>query len=235
MDDMNTATAAVAHAVAAHSGTATGLPDFREAAMILGLSDAVVCSASGLRTDYDLALSGSPIPKATVGLQDEEADINNACLFLAAKLCEEPRRMRDIINATHLAVSATLLTDSRQYWRMKEGLLIAEQRLLRSMAYAAKAPQTHVLLLNCLRAIRVNHDLYELSLSIMNDCAICASGSNPQNREYVAAVIFLGATLLGDTLPISLHELLEVNEGCMASICHAVLDQYEPQRNARCD
>ena len=85
----------------------------RGAATTLGLSDRTLSTAAAYA-----ASCSNPL------VDDAEASHCAAALFLAAKTCEEPRRIRDVLNATHLSRTQELLTDSQAYWARKEQLTL---------------------------------------------------------------------------------------------------------------
>ena len=188
----------------------------RGAATTLGLSDRTLSTAAAYA-----ASCSNPL------VDDAEASHCAAALFLAAKTCEEPRRIRDVLNATHLSRTHELLTDSQAYWARKEQLTLGEQRLLRALGYDTACTDAQVLLLNALRAFGAPRALYELSVAMLNDGAgACAC---LPARVSVAAAITLGAAALEVPLPAHWQRTLEVDGDpqALAAACHAMLDAYD--------
>ena len=141
-------------------------------------------------------------------------------------MCEEPRRIRDVLNATHLAQTDELLRDSHTYWARKEALILTEQRLLRELGFDTSCDDVQVLLLNALRALGAPHALYELSIALLNDGAHTSTGLPARLR--VAAALSLAADALEVTLPTHWQHTLEVaGDKQLEAACHAVLDVYD--------
>ena len=57
------------------------------------------------------------------------------CLFLASKIGECPRRLRDVINVTHRLASKDTLCLDREYWHSKQQVVHMEQIILRTLAF----------------------------------------------------------------------------------------------------
>ena len=129
---------------------------YRRAAVVLALSNACVCTVvallraygeqqrcvTGARRDASAtptAASRAPPTSAASATLDEVTA--TAGLFLASKLEEEPRGIRDVFNAMRLArdPSAPLVALDSAYWEMKELVVEQEQQILRSVAFDVNA------------------------------------------------------------------------------------------------
>ena len=183
----------------------------RAAASTLALSDRTLGAASAYSRSSPAASS---------------SDVATASVFLAAKACEEPRRVRDVINAVHLAQEHELLRDSREYWARKERAVLDEQLLLRAMGYHTDRADTQVLLLNVLRALNAPRALYELCIALVNDGGLACAAF--PSRVLVAAAMAVGATALDVQLPAHWQRVLEVDgDEQVAAACDALLDAYD--------
>lgn len=189
--------------------------------------DVVAAAASTLGLD-DGALHAAHCYRQAGGSSAADADEGSAAaaLFLAAKVCEQPRRSRDVVNAVHLARHGEPLRDSRAYWVLKEGLVTAEQRLLRGLAFDTHVDQPQALMLNVLRGFRAPRALFELAVALLNDAGASPRLAGRPGRLLAAASIGLGADLLHEPLPEEWWLVLEVGEGAVAEACHAMLDAY---------
>ena len=185
----------------------------RAAASTLGLTDRVLttaaayskaCASTGEDADYDAA----------------------ACVFLSAKMCEEPRRVRDVLNAFELATRGSIVRDAQDYWARKERLVLAEQRLLRALAYETACGDPQVLALNMLRTLGAPRALYEMCVALLNDAGRSCAGMPA--HVVAAAALPLGASALELPLPVSWQRTLEVEHDAEAvtAACHALLDAY---------
>ena len=112
-----------------------------------------------------------------------------ACVFLAAKVEEEPRRMRDVLNAFHAARhDGELLRDSREYWRLKEALVLEEQQLLRALGFDTLVETPHRLLFSYLHALRATAAVCELSAALCNDAdALVGRGAQADGGDQRCA------------------------------------------------
>ena len=101
-----------------------------------------------------------------------------ACIALASKIEEAPRRFRDVINVfNHLKqlrnnqpVVPILLND--EYKKIKNAVIKAERRLLKVLGFCVHVKHPHKFIVSLLAALGLNNDrqLIQTSWNYMNDC-----------------------------------------------------------------
>lgn len=80
-----------------------------------------------------------------------------ASLFLAGKVRERPRRLRDVMNATWAVCrSGQVLEIDEDFWKMKEKLALLEQVLLRVLDFQIEPILPHHYVLHFIRYLRPN-------------------------------------------------------------------------------
>ena len=199
----------------------TELALLRDAALVLCLPDVAVTVAM------------SYLHRAAAGEAASLDDIT-ASLFLSCKVCECPRRIRDVINALHIAQNEVALLDSHEYWACKERALLAEQLLLRSLGWNTAFTDRQVLCLQALQHLTQDSDqslpqaMRELSIALLNDCAGDATCERQPHRVLATAAIRLAALFLELRLPGGWSRILEVepDDDALDAVCHAMIDTY---------
>lgn len=127
----------------------------------------------------------------------------------------------------HLGIDGGPVQDSHRYWALKEEVILAEQSILRAIAFDTNVPQPQVLLLNYLRLVEAPHAVCVLAVAILNDGTsdeVCAAHPG---RELVAGAMGLAAEALGIPLVSSWRLVLEVDDAAYDCMCHALLSIYE--------
>ena len=200
----------------------------RAAGVVLALTDSCLHAALEYSAHYYRSEPAVDTESGDLALSPES--VAAACIFLASKVCEEPRRVRDCINAVHLAITGSPLEDSHLYWALKERIVLAEQQVLRSLGYDTAVEQPQILLLNFLRLLDVPRPLYGLCASLLNDAAGEPRVRLPP-RALVAAAVRLGAEMLAHPLPDGWCRSLELDDEQLDVACHVILDAYtDPPR-----
>lgn len=154
------------------------------------------------------------------------------CLFLASKVEEQPRRLRDVINSiyfvralarlapetlTHtqeegnereriIEAEAILKLDG-QYWDLKEKLVDTEQLVLRVLGFDIDTFEPYRLLLNFARSLRARPVLVEVAWTLVNDALF----SSRCQLECAPAAQAVAALYVGQQ--ILLMKGKEKNEG----------------------
>lgn len=146
--------------------------------------------------------AGSPPPKCKVEMDWWRIEAS-ACILVAAKVNEVPRKVRDVVNVAHqrtwprtepLEVGAT-------FWDIRDAVVASEQDVLRALGFSIQPPLPFNYLLNYLKALDATAMLSATSFSILNesfDLPLCIYF---EPHEIAAACIYIASTLLNIPLP----------------------------------
>eukprot|EP00049_Salpingoeca_infusionum_P022879 m.9336 g.9336 ORF g.9336 m.9336 type:complete len:224 (+) comp5442_c0_seq1:533-1204(+) len=163
-----------------------------------------------------------------------------ACLFLAAKVEEEARRLRNVLNVCrHVLYTFTksegspplvepleLGTDT--YHRYKNEVIRAERRLLKNLGFCVHLDLPYKLLL-CLQkllGLQEDTDLTQIAWNFMNDALRTEAFVRFNGDTVACACVQLGCKQQGIELTQGWSSLFEViPEECDAA-CQVISEQY---------
>lgn len=119
-----------------------------------------------------------------------------ASVFLAAKLEERPRRMRDVVNTVHFLYEEKAIKEYDEYRRWKHALALDEQLLLRGIGFSLVLPRPYRALL--VIAVRCQLPRLELQLAsdVMNDAHRYPLFRSFTDTEVACACIAVGSKLI---------------------------------------
>ncbi|CAH8588479.1 unnamed protein product [Dicrocoelium dendriticum] len=132
-----------------------------------------------------------------------------ACIFLAAKLEECPRRIRDVINVFHhirqvreQRVPTPVMLD-QSYSNLKNQVIKAERRILKELGFCVHAKHPHKLIICYLKALEqeTNGKLVQTAWNYMNDSLRTDLFVRYLPEAIACACIYLAACNLGIPLP----------------------------------
>jgi cyclin-Q len=138
-------------------------------------------------------------------LQDKypENTIAATCLFLAAKVAESPRRLREVLTTVHRILDPTVpfLELNSEYFRLKEELVGCEQLVLRTLCFDTAYDDRHKLVLHYIHWLNIKRDypkVAQVAYSLMTDatysphlCLACPK------RALAVACIMVAVDILG--------------------------------------
>uniref|UniRef100_A0A7M5V6X3 Cyclin-like domain-containing protein n=2 Tax=Clytia hemisphaerica TaxID=252671 RepID=A0A7M5V6X3_9CNID len=125
-----------------------------------------------------------------------------AAIFLAAKIEESPRRIRDVINVCHhikqrmLQKSHTPMDfTSMTYFNLKNGIIKAERRILKDLGFCVHVKHPHKLIITYLQMIghEKNQNLARRAWNYMNDSLRSDVFVRFPPESIACACIFLAA------------------------------------------
>lgn len=122
-----------------------------------------------------------------------------ACLFLACKTSEDPRRLRDMINVAEMIDWKTdpdvIQWRSRppdlddNYWKSKERLVETEQKVLRWLAFDCLVSHPHRAVLAMAESLELKEDDILASWCKLNDCLFHVEALQSNVLALAAAVV----------------------------------------------
>jgi hypothetical protein len=132
-----------------------------------------------------------------------------ACMFLACKVDENVRRLRDVINVMYRIQSPEkepLSLLDKEYLRMKDIISDHEQIILRALMFNVRVRLPYKYLVNYVACLQGSEGLLQLSYAIVNDSFRTTLCLRHKPNDIAAAAIYLASRMCGITLPFSEDE-----------------------------
>ncbi|XP_072012148.1 cyclin-L2 isoform X1 [Engystomops pustulosus] len=166
--------------------------------------------------------------------------VSMACIHLASKIEEAPRRIRDVINVFHRLRQlrerqkpAPLVLD-QEYVNLKNQIIKAERRVLKELGFCVHVKHPHKIIVMYLQVLECerNKHLVQTSWNYMND-SLRTDVFVRFNPETIAcACIYLAARTLEICLPNRPHWFLlfGASEEDIQDICLQILRLYSRKK-----
>ncbi|KAM5163418.1 cyclin-L1 [Mantella aurantiaca] len=159
-----------------------------------------------------------------------------ACINLASKIEEAPRRVRDVINVFHhlrqLRAKRTpnpLILD-QSYINTKNQVIKAERRVLKELGFCVHVKHPHKIIVMYLQVLECekNQTLVQTAWNYMNDCLRTNVFVRFDAETIACACIYLAARVLQISLPNKPHWFLlfGATEENIQEICATALRLY---------
>ncbi|XP_075214429.1 cyclin-L1 isoform X2 [Lycorma delicatula] len=159
------------------------------------------------------------------------------CLYLASKIEEAPRRIRDVINVFHhirqvksqKTIQPMIL--DQHYIALKTQVIKAERRVLKELGFCVHVKHPHKIIVMYLQVLgyEKNQAFMQLSWNYMND-ALRSDVFVRYDPETVAcACIYLSARRLRITLPKNpaWFTIFKIPESHIEDVCRRILRLYQ--------
>ncbi|KAM3824175.1 cyclin-L2 isoform 2-T2 [Vipera latastei] len=162
--------------------------------------------------------------------------VSMACLHLASKIEEAPRRIRDVINVFHRLrllrekkKPVPLILD-QEYVNLKNQIIKAERRVLKELGFCVHVKHPHKIIVMYLQVLECerNQHLVQTSWNYMNDSLRTDVFMRYQPETIACACIYLAARTLQIPLPNRPHWFLLFGaiEEEIEQICLNILKLY---------
>lgn len=167
-------------------------------------------------------------------------DVAMGALFLASKIEECPRKIRDIINVfayaiAHLRRQPTEPIElfGKEFYDMKNGLIVAEMQILKRLGFSVHIQLPYALMVNYLSALDLTEtdDVPQRAWSYLNDALRTNVYVCYQPPTIACAVIYLAARTAGVTLPTNppWWEIFDAELEDLENIAGVILSLYARQ------
>ncbi|XP_020011262.1 cyclin-L2 isoform X2 [Castor canadensis] len=162
--------------------------------------------------------------------------VSMACVHLASKIEEAPRRIRDVINVFHRLrhlrekkKPVPLLLD-QEYVNLKNQIIKAERRVLKELGFCVHVKHPHKIIVMYLQVLECerNQHLVQTAWNYMNDSLRTDVFVRFQPESIACACIYLAARTLEIPLPNRPHWFLlfGASEEEIQEICLKILQLY---------
>ncbi|XP_045715254.1 cyclin-L2 isoform X1 [Phyllostomus hastatus] len=162
--------------------------------------------------------------------------VSMACVHLASKIEEAPRRIRDVMNVFHRLRQlrekkkpAPLVLD-QDYVNLKNQIIKAERRVLKELGFCVHVKHPHKIIVMYLQVLECerNQHLVQTSWNYMNDSLRTDVFVRFQPESIACACIYLAARTLEIPLPNRPHWFLlfGTSEDQIQEICLKILQLY---------
>merc|ERR1712226_285126 len=164
-----------------------------------------------------------------------------ACIGLASKIEESPRRVRDIINVFHhikqIRNGRTIqpMVLDQHYINLKNQIIKAERRVLKELGFCVHVKHPHKIIVMYLKWLELDsyRELLQMSWNFMNDSLRTDVFVRYPPETIAVACIYLSARKLKEPLPKnpSWFEVLGVEEDDIKDCCYRMICLYNRQKS----
>ncbi|RWS27137.1 cyclin-L1-like protein, partial [Leptotrombidium deliense] len=159
-----------------------------------------------------------------------------ACITLASKIEEAPRRIRDVINVFHHMKQIRtekkiqpLILD-QEYINLKNQVIKAERRLLKELGFCVHVKHPHKFIVTLLQVLdsEKNHRLMQTAWNYMNDSLRTDVFIRYSPETIAVSCIYLSSRVLRIPLPSkpAWFEIFGVKEAEIQTVCRMILYLY---------
>ncbi|XP_075058146.1 cyclin-L1 [Mixophyes fleayi] len=163
-----------------------------------------------------------------------------ACINLASKIEEAPRRIRDVINVFHhlrqirAKRNPSPLILDQSYINTKNQIIKAERRILKELGFCVHVKHPHKMIVLYLQVLECerNQTLVQTAWNYMNDCLRTSVFVRFEAETIACACIYLAARALQIALPNKPHWFLlfGATEENIQDICVTTLRLYSRRK-----
>ena len=121
------------------------------------------------------------------------------CLFLASKVEETPKKLKDVIIECYKVQHSTVQPpdpESQELWRLKEQILICERELLRVLGFDLSVEHAYRPLLAYIKSISGTRDLAQIAWNFINDSLRTTICLQYAPRCLAAATVMMASNYL---------------------------------------
>ena len=175
-------------------------------------------------------------------VKNKMEEVAMACIWLASKVEEAPRRVRDVMNVFHylrqrrLSPSSTptpMLLDET-YISSKNNVIKAERRLLKELGFCVHVKHPHKIIVVYLQVLEMekNTNLVQTAWNYMNDSLRTTVFVKHTPETIACACIYLAARVLRIPLPNQPHwfYLFNATEEEIQKISLSILEVYQHKK-----
>eukprot|EP01118_Nematostelium_gracile_P018400 TRINITY_DN8163_c0_g1_i1.p1 TRINITY_DN8163_c0_g1~~TRINITY_DN8163_c0_g1_i1.p1 ORF type:complete len:244 (+),score=51.58 TRINITY_DN8163_c0_g1_i1:26-757(+) len=153
--------------------------------------------------------------------------VGATCVYLATKLEEDPKRLRDIINTSYMMQYNKQLMIGTEYWKERDRVVEQELALLSTLAFDVTVELPYKYLLNYLKALNAKHALAQLSWNLLNDSFETTISLTWRPHVVAVSCIYLASKFLKLQLDSSRWwETFDVSLEQINSISNTILELY---------
>eukprot|EP00316_Scyphosphaera_apsteinii_P015717 CAMPEP_0119305206 /NCGR_PEP_ID=MMETSP1333-20130426/6249_1 /TAXON_ID=418940 /ORGANISM="Scyphosphaera apsteinii, Strain RCC1455" /LENGTH=399 /DNA_ID=CAMNT_0007308235 /DNA_START=26 /DNA_END=1225 /DNA_ORIENTATION=+ len=179
--------------------------------------------------------------------------IATTCLFLASKVEETPKKLKNIVSATYAVQHANnpdnkpekLDPESHEFFEMKEKILISERILLQTLGFDLTVEHAYRPLLAYVKSIQGTRDLAQIAWNFINDSLRTTICLQYAPRCVSAAAVYLAAEYLSGrqkqpyVLPPheggNWYDAFQVSEEDFQDVAKQIMELYEKtQQGGQC-
>jgi len=166
----------------------------------------------------------------------ERMIIAATCLFLAAKVEETPKKLKDVIEIMYtIKYKKEIKPDSMEFQQLKDQILTNELIVLQTIAFDLTVEHPYKFLLTYVKGIKGNRQLAQVAWNFVNDSLRTTLCLQFKPQLIASAAIYLASKFLKYDLPEGKNkpwwEVLDAKIEDLDEISNQILDLYDSTPN----